>query len=219
VSITNNDFTRRVYNTENKKHVKQSVLKRIILLGIILAITLSISTFALGPLIPAQFLMYAQIAQFALIGYIVTEIISNSTFRVVTAAQQSNQTAKSIRSLIRILGSIIIVAIIISFLSQNPALGATIATITGVVIGFAAQTVIVNMIAGMYLKITRPFKIEDRITVLGNSGKVADIGLLYSGLILDAGDTVLVPNSLLITTSIILREGKKSDLPAPLYIC
>jgi small conductance mechanosensitive channel len=219
VSITNNDFTRRVYNTENKKHVKQSVLKRIILLGIILAITLSISTFALGPLIPAQFLMYAQIAQFALIGYIVTEIISNSTFRVVTAAQQSNQTAKSIRSLIRILGSIIIVAIIISFLSQNPALGATIATITGVVIGFAAQTVIGNMIAGMYLTITRPFKIEDRITVLGNSGKVADIGLLYSGLILDAGDTVLVPNSLLITTSIILREGKKSDLPAPLYIC
>jgi small-conductance mechanosensitive channel len=163
--------------------------------------------------------MYAQIAQFALIGYIVTEIISNSTFRVVTAARQSNQTAKSIRSLIRILGSIVIVAIIISFLSQNPALAATIATITGVVIGFAAQTVIGNMIAGMYLTITRPFKIEDRITVLGNSGKVTDIGLLYSGLILDTGDTVLVPNTLLITTSIILREEKKSNLPAPLYIC
>ena len=219
MSMTNNDFARRVYNTENKKHVKQSVLKRIILLGIILAITLSISTFALRPLIPAEFLMYAQIAQFALIGYIVTEIISNSTFRVVTVARQSNQTAKSIRSLIRILGSIVIVAIIISFLSQNPALAATIATITGVVIGFAAQTVIGNMIAGMYLTITRPFKIEDRITVLGNSGKVTDIGLLYSGLILDMGDTVLVPNTLLITTSIILREEKKSNLPAPLYIC
>ena len=219
MSMTNNDFARRVYNTENKKHVKQSVLKRIILLGIILAITLSISTFALRPLIPAELLMYAQIAQFVLIGYIVTEIISNSTFRVVTAARQSNQTAKSIRSLIRILGSIVIVAIIISFLSQNPALAATIATITGVVIGFAAQTVIGNMIAGMYLTITRPFKIEDRITVLGNSGKVADIGLLYSGLKLDTGDTVLVPNTLLITTSIILREEKKSNLPAPLYIC
>lgn len=219
MSMSNNDFARRVYNPENKKHVKQSVLKRIILLGIILAITLSISTFALGPLIPAEFLMYAQIAQFALIGYIVTEIISNSTFRVVTAARQSNQTAKSIRSLIRILGSIVIVALIISFLSQNPALAATIATITGVVIGFAAQTVIGNMIAGMYLTITRPFKIEDRITVLGNSGKVADIGLLYSGLKLDTGDTALVPNTLLITTSIILREEKKSNLPAPLYIC
>ncbi len=219
MSMSNNDFARRVYNPENKKHVKQSVLKRIILLGIILAITLSISTFALRPLIPAEFLMYAQIAQFALIGYIVTEIISNSTFRVVTAARQSNQTAKSIRSLIRILGSIVIVALIISFLSQNPALAATIATITGVVIGFAAQTVIGNMIAGMYLTITRPFKIEDRITVLGNSGKVADIGLLYSGLKLDTGDTALVPNTLLITTSIILREEKKSNLPAPLYIC
>jgi small-conductance mechanosensitive channel len=219
VSTTNNVFARRVYNTENRKHVKRSVLKRIILLGIILAITLTISTFALGPLIPDEFLMYVQIAQFVLIGYIIMEIISNSAFRVVTAARQSNQTAKSIRSLIRILGSMTIVAILISFLSQNPALAATIATITGVVIGFASQTVIGNMIAGMYLTLTRPFKIEDRITVLGNSGKVADIGLLYSGLILDTGDTVLVPNSLLITTSIILREGKKSNLPAPLYIC
>ncbi|MFZ0893961.1 MAG: mechanosensitive ion channel domain-containing protein [Candidatus Nitrosopolaris sp.] len=217
--MTKNDFTRKVYNAENKKHVKQSVLKRIIILGIILAITLSISTFTLGPLIPAEFLMYVQTAQFVLIGYIVTEIISNSTFRLVTAAGQSNQTAKSIKSLIRILGSIIIVAIIMSFLSQNPALAATIATITGVVIGFGAQTVIGNMIAGMQLTITRPFKIEDRITVLGNSGKVSDIGLLYSGLVLDTGDTVLVPNSLLITTSIILRGRKKSNLPAPLYIC
>jgi small-conductance mechanosensitive channel len=193
-------------------------LKRIILLGIILAITLTISTFALGPLIPAEFLMYVQIAQFVLIAYIVMEIISNSAFRVVTAARQSNQTAKSIRSLIRILGSLIITAIIISYLSENPAFAASIGAITGIVIGFAAQNVIGNLIAGMYLTITRPFKIEDRITVLGNSGKVSDIGLLYSGHLMDTGDTVLVPNNLLITTSIILRGRKKSDGPAPLYI-
>jgi small-conductance mechanosensitive channel len=193
-------------------------LKRIILLGIILAITLSLSTLVLGPLIPPAFLLYTQIAQFALIGYFVMEIISNSAFRVATVARRSNQTAKSIRSLIRILGSLIITAIIISFLSQNPALAAAIGTITAVVIGFAAQNVIGNLIAGMYLTITRPFKIDDRITVLGNSGKVIDIGLLYSGLLMDSGDTVLVPNTLLITSSIILGGRKKSDVPAPLYI-
>ena len=197
MSTTSNVFARRVYNTENKKDVKRSVLKRIILLGIILAITLTLSTLVLGPLIPPEFLLYTQIAQFVLIGYFVMEIISNSAFRVVTAARQSNQTAKSIRSLIRILGSLIITAIIISYLSQNPALAASIGAITGVVIGFASQNVIGNLIAGMYLTITRPFKIEDRITVLGNSGKVSDIGLLYSGLLMDTGDTVLVPNNII----------------------
>ena len=218
MSMTSTDFAKRVLNTENEKDARRSVLKRIILLGIILAITLSLSTFVLGPLIPPAFLLYTQIAQFALIGYFVMEIISNSAFRVATVARRSNQTAKSIRSLIRILGSLIITAIIISFLSQNPALAAAIGTITAVVIGFAAQNVIGNLIAGMYLTITRPFKIDDRITVLGNSGKVIDIGLLYSGLLMDSGDTVLVPNTLLITSSIILGGRKKSDLPAPMYI-
>ena len=218
MSMTSTDFAKRVLNTENEKDARRSVLKRIILLGIILAITLGLSTLVLGPLIPPAFLLYTQIAQFALIGYFVMEIISNSAFRVATVARRSNQTAKSIRSLIRILGSLIITAIIISFLSQNPALAAAIGTITGVVIGFAAQNVIGNLIAGMYLTITRPFKIDDRITVLGNSGKVIDIGLLYSGLLMDTGDSVLVPNNLLITTSIILRGRKKSDGPAPLYI-
>jgi small conductance mechanosensitive channel len=216
--MTSTDFAKIVLNTENEKDARRSVLKRIILLGIILAITLSLSTFVLGPLIPPAFLLYTQIAQFALIGYFVMEIISNSAFRVATVARRSNQTAKSIRSLIRILGSLIITAIIISFLSQNPALAAAIGTITAVVIGFAAQNVIGNLIAGMYLTITRPFKIDDRITVLVNSGKVIDIGLLYSGLRMDSGDTVLVPNTLLITSSIILGGRKKSDLPAPMYI-
>jgi len=218
MSMTYNDLTRRVSNTENKKDTGRSVFKRIILLGVILGITLSLSTLLLGPLIPPEFLLYTQIAQFALIGYIIIEIISNSAFRLATVARQSNQTAKSIRSLIRILGSIILAAIIISFLSENPALAASIGTISGIVVGFAAQNVIGNMIAGLHLILNRPFKIDDRITVLGNSGKVIDIGLLYSRLRLDAGDNVLVPNSLLITTSIILREGQKSNLPAPLYI-
>lgn len=212
-------LARRGYNTGNKGTTKQSLLRRIILLGIILAITLSLSSLVLGPLIPTEFLLLAQIAQFVMIGYFIMEIISSSAFRLIIAARQSNQTAKSIRSLIRILGSIIIVAIVISFLSENPALAASIAAISGIVIGFAAQNVIGNMIAGLYLIINRPFKIDERITVLGNNGRVSDIGLLYSRLLVDSGDNVLVPNSLLITTSIILLEEKKFNVPAPLYIC
>jgi small conductance mechanosensitive channel len=218
MSMTSTDFAKRDLNIENKKNTRRSVLKRIILLGIILAITLSLSSLVLAPLIPPEFLLYTQIAQFVLIGYFIMEIISNSAYKVATAARQTNKTAKSIRSLIRILGSLIITAIVISYLSENPAFAASIGAITGIVIGFAAQNVIGNLIAGMYLTITRPFKIEDRITVLGNSGKVSDIGLLYSGLLMDTGDTVLVPNNSLITTSIILRGRKKSDGPAPLYI-
>ena len=58
MSMTSTDFAKRVLNTENEKDARRSVLKRIILLGIILAITLSLSTLVLGPLIPPAFLLY-----------------------------------------------------------------------------------------------------------------------------------------------------------------
>ncbi|MGA9154060.1 MAG: hypothetical protein WBZ36_26055 [Candidatus Nitrosopolaris sp.] len=54
----------------------------------------------------------------------------------------------------------VIAAVIISFLSENPALAVSIDAITGIVVGFAAQNVIGNMIAGLHLILNRPFKIE-----------------------------------------------------------
>jgi small conductance mechanosensitive channel len=88
------------------------------------------------------------------------------------------------------------------------------------VVGFAAQNLIGNMIAGMYIAITRPFIIGDKITIFGNTGTVTDIGLLYCVLLMKDGDIVRAPSSLLLTTSIILREEKKStNIYADWYIC
>jgi small-conductance mechanosensitive channel len=150
--------------------------------------------------------------QIGIIGYVVMEIIGNTAFNITIAAHQSRQTSKSIRSLVRIVGAVIIAAITVSYLSQNAVLAASIATISGIVVGFAAQNLIGNMIAGMYLTITRPFKIGDKITVFGNTGIVYDIGLLYCELQMENGDIVRAPSSSLLTTSIILKEGKESNV-------
>lgn len=203
---------------QNTKHAKRSFLKKIIILGTILTITLTISTLLLKPLIPTQYLIYSQTVQVVIIGYAVIEIIGNTAFNLVVATQQSRQTAKSIKILIRIVGYLVIAAIAASYLSQNAVLAASIATTSGIVVGFAAQNLIGNMIAGMYLAITRPFKIGDRITVFGNTGKVFDIELLYCIILMENGDSVHAPSSSLLTTSIILREGKESDAYSYSYI-
>jgi small-conductance mechanosensitive channel len=49
-----------------------------------------------------------------------------------------------------------LIAIIVSFLSQNAIVAASIGTISGIVVGFASQNLIGNMIAGIYLALTRP---------------------------------------------------------------
>lgn len=222
--MNNNEFSRRdvtfdkVNYDQSMEYAKRSFLKKIIILGAILALTLSITTFLLKPLVPTEYLIYSQIAQIAIMGYFVMEIVGNTAFKLAIAAQRSGQTAKSIRSLMRIVGSVVLAAIAASYLSQNPILAASIATISAIVVGFAAQNLIGNMIAGMYLTIIRPFKIGDKITVFGNTGTVYEIGLLLCELLMENGDTVRVPSSSLLTTSIILREGKESNLPSS-YIC
>ena len=205
---------------ESIKNTKQKLLKKIIILGIILTISLFISTLLLRPLVPTEYLVYFQVIQVAIVGYFIMDIISDTAYNIVTAAKQSNQSAKSIRSIIRILSGIVIVAILVSYVSQNPAIAASIGAVTGIVIGFAAQNLIGNMIAGMYLAITRPFIIGDKITIFGNTGTVTDIGLLYCVLLMKDGDIIRAPSSLLLTTSIILREEKKpTNIYADWYIC
>ena len=213
--MNNNEFSRKDVdfdkndNNQSVKYTKRSTLKKILVLGTILASTLSISAL----LVPPEYLIYSQGAQVAIVGYLVIEIISNTAFKLSIAAQQSGQTAKSIRSLIRIIGAIVITAIVVSYLSQNAAIAASIGTISGLVVGFASQNLLGNMIAGMYLALTRPFKIGDMITVFGNSGKVYDIGLLNCELLMKNGNIVRAPSSSLLTTPIIILRMKNSHEP------
>ncbi|MGA7042977.1 MAG: hypothetical protein WBY71_04860 [Nitrososphaeraceae archaeon] len=90
----------------------------------------------LKSLIPTQYLIYFQTVQVVIIGYAVIEIIGNTAFNLVVATQQSRQTAKSIKILIRIVGYLVIAAIAASYLSQNAVLAASIATTSGIIIFF-----------------------------------------------------------------------------------
>lgn len=189
-------------NSRIVNNAKRTVVKRLAILGATLAVTLSLTIW----LVPVEYLIYFQSLQVSIVGYLVIEIMANTAFRLVATAQQSGQTANSLRSLIRILGGIVVAAIVLSFLSQNAAVAASIGTLSALVIGFASQNLLGNMIAGMYLSLTRPFKIDDVITVFGNSGKVRDIGLLNCELLMSNGDIMRAPSSSLLTSPVIIRS-------------
>jgi small conductance mechanosensitive channel len=124
---------------------------------------LALTTYILNPVIPESYLIYLQVGEVALIGFFAIHTISKISYSL--SISYSKQIAKSIRSLIRIAGAIIVIAVIISYLSQDPVIAASISTISGIVIGFAASNLIGNVIAGIYLAIIRPFRIGDRIKV------------------------------------------------------
>jgi small conductance mechanosensitive channel len=200
----NKDIKMTPNNSINRTITKRLAVKKIIILGIILAVGLTLSTAFLKPMLPKQYLIFLQVAQISVIGYFVIEIIGNTFYKL--AGDDLRGTTKSITSFVKIAGAITIIAIIISYLSQDPLVAASIGTISGLVVGFAAQNIIGNAIAALYLTITRPFKIGDKITVFGNTGVVYDIGLLYSKLQMDNGDIVLASNSSMVTTMVIVNK-------------
>jgi small-conductance mechanosensitive channel len=192
---------------ENRRKIaRRNTIRKILLLVMILSATLIISTVFLRPLLPLQELIYVQAAEVAIIGYIVLETVSKVSYKL-TLPGSTLENARAIRSLIRIIGTIVIVASIISILVQNPIVAASISTISALVVGFAAQNILANMISGLYLSIVRPFKIGDRITISSNSGIIYDIELLYTRLLTENGDIVLVPSSSMVSSTITLQKN------------
>ena len=190
-----------------EKKVKKLAIGWSVILAASLTVMLAATTYLLNPIIPALYLRYLQVGEVALVGFLAIHTISKISYSL--SISYSEQTAKSIRSLIRIAGAIIVIAVVISYLSQDPVIAASLSTISGLVIGFAASNLIGNVIAGIYLAITRPFRIGDRIKVFNGDGRVTDIGLLYTRLLLDNGDEMLASNSSMVTTNIILRKNEE----------
>lgn len=198
-------------NNEHVSHsanaqAKRKALRNIIVMGAIILSAWYLTTYTLSPLIPSWAVTYIEIAIFLIIGYFFIEIVSNLAFQMTST--YFGNTAHSVKILIRIASAIIITAIVISYLSSDPLVAASITTVTGLVIGFASQSLIGNLIAGLYLASTRPFKVGDNITVFGNTGLIYEIGLLYSRLLSDTGDIIIASNNSLVSATVIVHKNE-----------
>jgi small-conductance mechanosensitive channel len=81
--------------------------------------------------------------------------------------------------------------------------------LSGFALGFAARDMLSNLLGGMLILFYHPFRRGDRISVAGSEGIVRQINLRYT--LLDCGDRqILIPNSILLNTQIILMDPPPS---------
>ena len=79
-----------------------------------------------------------------------------------------------------------------------------------VALSLALQDVLKNLVAGIYLLLEHPFVIGDRITLTPYSGEIEDIQIRYTALIMEGGERVLIPNSMLFSSPVInLSEAQR----------
>ena len=195
---------------QSERAHRHSVLKRCTVYKLLTLTTIFIGLFAVMrifmPIVLSssffEYSVYFYLTEIGIAGFLVIRTISQLVYDLIIDTSESQ--ARSARSIIVIAGYLIVIAVAVAIVAQNPEVTVVIGTVTGIVLGVSMQSLIGNAIAGMVLAITRPFRIGDTITVFGSTGKVYNIGLLYTVMTTAAeGNTVLVPNTSLLTTPIV----------------
>lgn len=82
------------------------------------------------------------------------------------------------------------------------------AGVSTLILGFASQQLLSNMMSGIFLIIRRPFKINDIIEIQGNRGKVIELDLHATTIEDENENQIIIPNSLLMSG--IIKNLKKT---------
>ena len=99
--------------------------------------------------------------------------------------------------------SLIIVSIsILPLIGVDPSGLLLAGGITGIVLGFASQNIVGNLISGVFLMIEKPIKIGDQVEINKVSGYIADIRIISTLIRTYDGVLVRIPNQQVFTTNI-----------------
>ncbi|MBS7612669.1 mechanosensitive ion channel [Candidatus Bathyarchaeota archaeon] len=118
-----------------------------------------------------EYEIYVNVVIILGLGYLIINSTSNVIYWAIRR-RLDHAMATLFRTTMRIVGIATLLAVLTSVFNINPATALTIGSFTGMVIGFATQTVLGQAVAGMFLVLLRPFKPGDVITVVGQRGIV-----------------------------------------------
>ncbi|MHA2030307.1 MAG: mechanosensitive ion channel family protein [Candidatus Kariarchaeaceae archaeon] len=116
-----------------------------------------------------------------------------------------------IRVLIRFAGAIIILysAVILLDIGKNATL--SLSVFLGSIVSFASMHTIQNFVAGLYIIITRPFKVNDFVKIGSSEGVVTEISLNYTTILNFEGILEYIPNKRILGSIIINYDQKVKE--------
>lgn len=119
-----------------------------------------------------------------------------------------SQVSRTTRTRLRILRRLVFLAVflVIAMLAlgqftelKRLATGLLASTaVVGLIVGFAAQRTLANLIAGIQIAVSQPIRIGDRVSFEECEGRVTDITLSYTYVDPGDGSSVVIPNQLLV---------------------
>jgi len=155
------------------------------------------------------YLLWIQTLFVLILGILIIRAVGNMIYSY-TEKKSGESSASSLKTIVRIAGFAVLLGIVISIIGVDPTVAISISSFLGIAIGFAAQNVLGNVLAGIMLVINRPLKPGETITVSGQTGTVKEITLTRTKIELADGKTmILIPSSTILSS--IVQRPKRAD--------
>ena len=88
------------------------------------------------------------------------------------------------------------------------------ATIISLVVGMALKETASNLVSGMMMVMDKPFEVGDKVTVMGVTGKVVDVGIMSTKIKTSQDHQVVIPNKSISGKEVInFAKGGPEDTP------
>ena len=162
----------------------------------------------IGYQFPSTYIVYVNILLALAFGYLIVSGIADLAYWSMRV-RVPHSTASAVRSMIRLVGLGALLAAIAGGVAGGAA-GVALGGFLGLVVGQATQGTLGQAVAGLFLLISRPFKIGEKVTLSGEDGVVDDVTILFTTIIKEDGKKVLLPNNSVVGTKIIILPQQGS---------
>ncbi len=140
------------------------------------------------------------------LGIFIISIVFSKILSIYMRRSLKNKASKdSLEVVIKVISyAIIIIGIIWAFSVVGLKLSGLLVAggIMGIVIGFASQSIVGNLVSGIFLMIERPIKIGNTVDIDGTTGIVEDIRIISTTIRTFDGYQIRIPNEKVFTANI-----------------
>jgi small-conductance mechanosensitive channel len=160
------------------------------------------------------YLVYIKAALVFIFGYLTISAIASMVYAYMHKISD-HPTAATLRTITRISGIAVLLSMMTSVLNVDPTAALTVGSFGGLVVGFATQTILSHVVAGVFLLISRPFTYGDVITVAGQTGVVKEVKLMH--LVIETEDKtkdILIPSGNVVSQ--IIQKKKSLTISKPI---
>ncbi len=153
-----------------------------------------------------NYYVYINVSLTLLLGYLIVRAFSMVIYHSLKI-KYTEDVAKAFKSVFLIIGIGALITVIAGEVGGGLA-GVSVGGFLGIVIGFSMQQTLGQAVAGLFILIARPFKINQYVTILGDTGIVSEVGILFTEILKDDGTKVVIPSNLILGNKIYILPSK-----------